>query len=94
MSENYTFNILGQPIVEPDFEKWKAFMGVAREIGLNRVASDIVGNAWISTVFDGLSPFETAIFSGMHAGYEKHYQTLTEAVDGHAAVVMMLREVG
>lgn len=66
-----------------------------------RVAQDRLGEAWVSTIWNGIDAgpldeppviFETVIFGGPYDRYEWGYSTEVEAKAGHERVVEALRE--
>ena len=68
-----------------------------------RVAASYVGEVEISTVFicyNALPPFlreepdlfETMVFGGIHDNLQWRYKTREEAVEGHAAILEMIKD--
>lgn len=87
-----------EPVIEPDFDKWAAFMSSDARV----VAKTTVGDILISTVFLGINHdywggppllFETMIFGG-HEGVDEDQQrcsTWEQAEAKHAAAVQKAR---
>lgn len=89
----------GEPVEEPDLMKWGQWM---EDNHLKRhVADDKIGDVRVSTVFLGLNHnfgeegppilYETMIFDGAHHGYEERYSTRSEAIEGHAKALVMVK---
>ena len=105
--DKYILDADGHPVLEPDLLKWAEWLETAdRTVALDRFIGDAgAADVRVSTVFLGLdhsfplSPgpsyapilFETMVFGGEHDGYQERYGTRDEALEGHRAVVDMVR---
>ena len=77
-------------------DQWAALF---RDQAYKRVASDELGDIFVSTVWLGLNHnfdpdgepliFETMIFGGTHDEDQWRYSTEAEALEGHAAAVLL-----
>lgn len=95
---NYILDEQGKPIREPDLLKFGRWF----ETGNRRVASDYIGNVFISTVFLGIDHsfhvdgppilYETMIFGGDHDQYQDRYSTKEEAIAGHKKAVALVEK--
>lgn len=88
----------GNPVREPDYEKWKHWF-MTHDRGL---ACDVVGDATVSTVFLGFDHrsvlgipddrgppilWETMILGGPHDDYQRRYTSQAAALAGHQQAV-------
>jgi hypothetical protein len=100
------YGLDGQPITREEFVRLWALRRTARsaaphgesepEDDPSRIASDHVGDAWVSTVWLGIDHsswdgppiiFETMIFGGPNDGFQARYATKEAALTGHRRVV-------
>jgi hypothetical protein len=89
----------GEPAQVKDVITWGHWFQNADD--QRRIAVDEIGDVRISTVFLGLDHgwnggppilFETMIFGGDHDGYQERYATRTEALEGHARAVVLVKQ--
>jgi len=99
--ENSGYYILnGQEAVEcDDLVKWAKWFG--ENMNNRHVASDVIGDVRVSTVFLGLDHslgdanpllFETMVFCGKHDGFMVRCSTWKQAEKQHTRIVSMVRE--
>ena len=78
--------------------EWAEFM---MNTGKRQLAKDLLGDVLISTVFLGIDHnyagtsepvlWETMIFGGQHAGYQKRYTSKEQALEGHKEAVELVK---
>lgn len=94
----YILDDAGKPVLCEDLAVWaKWFEASDRQVGW-----DEIGGAKVSTIFLALDLnvpahgppllFETMIFGGEHAEYQKRYATREEAERGHAEAIELVRK--
>ena len=95
----YTLNERGEPVREPDFQKWGQWFQTAAR----HVAENTVGEAWVSTVFlgldngcrlDGSAPvlWETMVFGGPCDHMQSRCAGSREQAEAmHAEIVTLVR---
>lgn len=97
MTTHYTLDEFHNPVAEADILTWAKWY----ESADRKVASSMVGDIRISTVFLGLDHgfgdgppilFETMVFGGTHDQYQDRHCTWSEACDGHAMAVSMVKD--
>lgn len=92
----YILNKQGEPVPEPDIQKWGAFL---KDMEARRVDRTCFNGGYVSTVFLGLDHsftddetpvlWETMIFGGPHDMYQDRYTSREDAVAGHAKAVKL-----
>lgn len=97
MSDLYVLNDLGEPVPEPDIQRWgEAFADGERRT----VARDEIGDVAVSTVFLGMDHgwgdgdpllYETMVFGGPLDSEQDRYTSRAAAVAGHAAMLARVR---
>lgn len=99
MSERYVLNSDGNPVAEPNLEKWAQWLALGSH---RRVAEDFVGKSRVSTVFLGLNHqfgdgppllWETMVFGGpLDREQERCSGNREQAEAMHAAMVARVKE--
>ena len=92
----YVLDDQGDPVVEPNFDRWAEWFA---DNFVRRIDRTQVDDADVSTVFLGVDHqwgdgppllFETMIFGGRYDGHQWRWSTRQAAIDGHTAVVKAL----
>jgi hypothetical protein len=94
----YVLNDAGEPVECHDLMTWARWFETANR----RLAQEEVGEARVSTVFlgcdhnfEGSGPpvlWETLVFGGPLSGEQQRYTSRADAIRGHVAMVMRVRE--
>lgn len=97
--EERNFRILaGTALVPATLWEWAEWM----ETGDRVVGNDVVGKSEVSTVCLGLNHgfglgkdlwFETMVFGGKAHNYQRRYETLEEALEGHRIAVEAVKQL-
>lgn len=88
MIKHYVLDADGEAVEEPDLLRWALWF----EHADRRLAYDDIGDMAISTVFVGFHRrWETMIFGGEFAGYQRCCETRVEALQVHQACVAEAR---
>lgn len=96
MTDYYILNDTGEPVPEPDIQKWARWHTKAPRW----LAIADEPNATIVTWFTGIDRvppggmpllWETNIFGFPHGGYRARYATAAEALAGHARAVALVK---
>lgn len=97
MGNNYILDEDGNPVEEPDLQRWAQWFETADR----SVAVDVVGDVRVSTVFLGLDHsfgagppllYETMIFGGEHDEHQERYPNKVAALAGHDRALAMVRD--